>query len=104
MFTSKDSTSGVVTVVTRAVEAAWAQAARFLSMVFSRSKTAPLRITERWAVTVPAPNGQKTQEEAEDCREVAVTDVQPVAVAVAALSGPGQRRGRRLRRRGRRSR
>jgi len=81
-------------VVTTAAEAAWARVGRFTSMVFSRSKTAPLRTTERSAVTVLARTRSEEEEakaeaEAEDCRATAVTKVTLAAAAAvrAAMAG-----------------
>jgi len=73
--------------VTTAVAAAWAQVARFLSMVFSLSKIAPSRTTERLAVTARVGvRLQEPTEEAGDCRAMAVTDVQPGRASVVAVA------------------
>src|SRR6516165_12690730 len=82
-FTSKASTSRAVMGVTAVEAAAWAKVARFLSMVFSQSKTAPSRGTERWAAMVVAVAASPA-EEAEDCRATAVRYVTLVAAAVRA--------------------
>src|SRR5215203_5372054 len=63
-----------------AVGAAWARAERSTLLLFSQSKTALSRTTERLAATVVMLG---SEEEGEDCRELAVRDAFTPAAAAA---------------------